>query len=120
MHELSIAQSILEIVREYVPEQGSAEVQSVKVRLGNLSGVVPESLEFCFSALISDTPWREAKLNFEHVPTEVDCLECGKRSRIEEPLFLCPECNGNKIKLISGAQLQVVEIELTERCAEIP
>jgi Zn finger protein HypA/HybF involved in hydrogenase expression len=67
MHELSIAQSILDIVREYIPEPRSAEAQSIKVRLGGLSGVVPASLDFCFSAITNDTSLRQAKLNIELV-----------------------------------------------------
>ena len=118
MHELSIAQSILDIVREYVPEPRSAEVQSIKVRLGGLSGVVPESLDFCFPAIISDTPLRKAKLNIERVETQLHCSDCRQTSTVEGFLFLCPECGGRDIKLISGAELQVVEIELAEKQSE--
>src|SRR3990172_9586664 len=108
MHELSIAQSILDIVREYVPEPRSGEVQFIKVRLGGLSGVVPESLDFCFSAIISDTSLKQAKLEIERVPTRLRCLVCEKTIVIEGPVLLCPECDGHDIELISGAELQVV------------
>ena len=114
MHELSIAQSILEIVHEYIPGPRSATVQSIKVRLGMLSGVVPESLDFCFSAITSDTSLKRAKLNIERVETQLHCADCGETSTIDGPPLLCPECGGHDIKLISGAELQVVEIELAE------
>jgi hydrogenase nickel incorporation protein HypA/HybF len=114
MHELSIAQSILDIVREYVPEPRSAAVQSIKVRLGGLSGVVPESLDFCFSAITSDTSLRQAKLNIERVETQLHCGDCGETSTIEGPIFLCSKCGSPNIKLVSGTELQIVEIELAE------
>jgi hydrogenase nickel incorporation protein HypA/HybF len=58
MHELSIAQGILDIVREHVPEGQSAGVRTIEVRVGRMSGVVPESLEFCFEALVLDSPFQ--------------------------------------------------------------
>ena len=118
MHELSIAQSILDIVREYVPEPRSAEVQSIKVRLGGLSGVVPESLDFCFTAITGDTSLRQAKLKIERVETQLHCAKCGETSKIKGPFFLCPECGSHDIKLISGTELQVVEIEMAENGSE--
>ena len=118
MHELSIAQSILDIVREYVPEPRSAEVQSIKIRLGGMSGVVPESLDFCFSAITSDTSLKQVKLNIERVETQLHCAECGETSTINGPIFLCPGCGSHNVRLISGTELQVVEIELSENGCE--
>jgi hydrogenase nickel incorporation protein HypA/HybF len=114
MHEMSVAQNILEIVRQYVPAERSSAVTSVRVRLGSLSGVVADSLDFCFTALVADTPLERARLDIEHVPTLCECGDCGARFEPEAPIFLCPGCGGGRVRLISGTDLQVVHVELDE------
>ena len=118
MHELSIAQSILEIVHEHVPESRLPEVQSIKVRLGKLSGVLAGSLDFCFSAITSGTSLRGARLCIEAVETRLECGNCGGITNLEDVLFLCPMCLSQDVKLISGSELQVVEIEMAEEEGE--
>jgi hydrogenase nickel incorporation protein HypA/HybF len=66
MHELGIAQSILDLVREHVPDSQAVAVRAVTVRIGDLAGIVTESLDFCFGAIVSDTPYRNAFLKIEH------------------------------------------------------
>ena len=118
MHELSIAQDILEIVNQHVPPEQVNAVRSVRLKLGKLSGIVAESLEFCFSAIVADTPFEQAYLDIEHVPTRADCPDCGNSFLIDDPVFLCPRCGGAGIRLVSGTELQVVEIELADQEAE--
>ncbi len=119
MHELSIAEGILEIVQQYVPCEQAPAVRSVKVRIGRMAGVVADSLEFSFSAIVSDTPWESARLDIEHVPAAGECRSCGSRFEIEDIAFLCPACGGNGIQLVAGTDLQVVEIEMEEDHSEV-
>jgi hydrogenase nickel incorporation protein HypA/HybF len=118
MHELAIAQNILEIVQQYVRPDQMKEVRSVRLRIGALSGIVPESLEFCFNAIVSDTAMTGASLDIERVPTRADCPDCGSSFGIDDPVFSCPSCGGRGIKLVSGTELQVVEIGLDDQGAE--
>ncbi|HUL75159.1 MAG TPA: hydrogenase maturation nickel metallochaperone HypA [Vicinamibacterales bacterium] len=67
MHELGLANNILDIVRQYVPAERACAVRSVRVRVGDLAGVVPDSLAFCFSAIVIDTPYDRASLAIDHV-----------------------------------------------------
>jgi hydrogenase nickel incorporation protein HypA/HybF len=67
VHELGLANSILDIVRQYVPAERAWAVRSVRVRVGDLAGVVPDSLAWCFSAIVSDTPFDKAALTIDHV-----------------------------------------------------
>jgi len=110
MHELSIAQGVLEIVRQYVPENQAGSIHSVRVRVGSLSGVVPESLDFSFEAIVAGTPWESAKLQIERVPAVSLCNACNARAEIDDLAFVCAECGGRDLQLISGRDLQVVEI----------
>jgi hydrogenase nickel incorporation protein HypA/HybF len=114
MHELAIAQGVLDIVRQYVPENEAGSIHSVRVRIGRLSGVVPESLDFSFEAIVAGTPWQSAKLQIEHVPALSQCRNCGAEFEIEELAFRCPACGSTDISLIAGRELQVVEIEVED------
>jgi hydrogenase nickel incorporation protein HypA/HybF len=111
---MSVAQNIVEIVRQHVPPEQAPEVMAVRVRVGSLSGIVPDSLEFCFGALVADTDLRRARLEIEHVPTECECRDCGGRFEPEALIFFCPVCGGGRARLISGADLQVVHVELDD------
>jgi len=114
MHEMSIAESILDIVRQHVPEAAIPEVALVRVRVGSLSGVIADSLAFCFEALVADTPLGRARLDIERVSTTCACGDCGHRFEPEAMIFLCPACGSGRTRLESGADLQVVHVELRE------
>ena len=115
MHEMSVAQSIVDIVRQYVPAAQAPGVTAVRVRVGSLSGIVAESLDFCFGALVAGTELDRARLDIEHVPTVCLCRECGVRFEPEALIFFCPSCGSGRAQLLSGSDLQVVHVELEER-----
>jgi hydrogenase nickel incorporation protein HypA/HybF len=114
MHELSVAQGIVEIVRQHVPPGQTADVTAVRVRIGSVSGIVADSLEFCFGALIAGTDLSRAKLQIEQVPSVCACRDCGARFEPEALIFLCPSCGGGRVQILSGTDLQVVHVELDE------
>ncbi|GAB4298619.1 MAG: hydrogenase maturation nickel metallochaperone HypA [Ignavibacteriaceae bacterium] len=117
MHELSIAQEILRIVNEYLPEPTPNSVKSVKVRVGRLSNILTDSLTFCYEALTDQTPLEGSKLEIIELPVKISCANCGSESEIEPPVFACPACGNNQIKIVTGTELRVDEIELFD---EIP
>ncbi len=115
MHELSIAQSILDIVREAVPAvEDLARLRAVKVRVGRLSGVLPDALAFCFGALVADTALAAARIAIEEVQIEIECASCHTRSAVETLAFACPACAGRDVRLVAGTELAVAELELAE------
>ena len=114
MHELSVAQGILELVQHHVPEAQARAVRAVTVRLGALSGIVADSLEFCFSAIVAGTPYGGAALAIERVPTRAACRDCLGEFGVEELVFRCPHCGGPRIRVVSGDELQVTCVELAE------
>jgi hydrogenase nickel incorporation protein HypA/HybF len=118
MHELAIAQNIVDIIKQYVSPDLEPGVRLIRLRVGKMSGIVPDSLEFCFSAVVSDTPLAHAGLDIERVPTQAQCPDCGVTFVIEDPVFICPECCGTALRLVSGTELQVVEIELADQESE--
>jgi hydrogenase nickel incorporation protein HypA/HybF len=114
LHELGIAQNILEIVRQHVPESEAPFVRLVKVRVGDFSGVVADSLEFCFGAITGDSPFASARMEIERVPTCTVCEVCGLKEESDGMVFVCPACGGCDVRIVSGRELDVVAIELEE------
>ncbi|HUI63806.1 MAG TPA: hydrogenase maturation nickel metallochaperone HypA [Bacteroidota bacterium] len=118
MHELSIAQSIIEIVNEHVPTGDGASVKTVRLTVGQMAGVVVDSLEFCFVAITQGTPLEGARLEISSIPLRARCASCGKESEIEPTLFACPLCGERELTITGGRELQINEIELYD--AEAP
>ena len=119
MHELSIAQSIVDLIVQYVPDEKSSLVQSVKVKVGSQSGVVADSLEFCFTAITKETRFDGTRLDIESVPFVVWCDDCSSSFQNDDGTILCPLCGGGKTRVVSGTELQVVELELMDEPREV-
>lgn len=115
MHELGLAESILDVVRQYVPPADAPLIQCVTVRVGDAAGVVVESLEFCFQAIVAGTPYSGARLMIDRVPVRSRCLACGEIFPSDPPVVVCPECGDPDVQLESGTELQIVDVELAER-----
>ncbi len=113
MHELSIAQNIVDLVLENIAEE-QRKVIAVNIKLGEISGVIPESLEFCFDVITKDTKLQGAKLNIERVSATAYCNQCDKTYQIEHLLFSCPFCFGSDIKILTGNELLISEIILSD------
>lgn len=114
MHELSIAQNILDIVRENLSANGGGRLKSVKVKIGELAGVVPDSLDFCFGAITKGTEMEEARLEIEKTCIVARCNDCGRDFPVEGLMFSCPICKSTGITVIAGNELQVIEIEVED------
>jgi hydrogenase nickel incorporation protein HypA/HybF len=114
VHELSIAQGILDIVYQNLPKDREVTVRSVRLRIGAIGGVVTDSLEFCFSAITQGTPLQGVTLEIERVPLVVHCKGCGKDSEIEQTVFACPACAGLDLTMLSGNEMQVKDIEIDD------
>ena len=67
MHEFAIASGILDVIRLYVPDHDAHRVRGVRVRVGDVAGVAPESLEFCFEAVVAGTPYAATRLEIDRV-----------------------------------------------------
>jgi hydrogenase nickel incorporation protein HypA/HybF len=118
MHELGLASSIFDILRQYVPGDQAARVRRVHVKVGELAGVVPDSLAFCFDAIVEGTPYRSAVLDIERVPTRGVCAGCGATSPVQPPVFACPVCRSPHITMVSGQELSVSDVEVDDEATE--
>lgn len=115
VHELAIAQSILEQVQEVVAREGLGRVQAIRLRIGALRAVVPECLEIGFQSLSRGTPLEGARLEIEEVPLRLRCRDCGAESAPEDGLaWLCPACGGPGVDLIAGRELALESLEVED------
>jgi hydrogenase nickel incorporation protein HypA/HybF len=114
MHEMSVARNVIEIVRSHLPEGDGPPVRSVRLRIGQMAGVVPSSLEFCFGVLAAGTRIGGAALLIDEVPVAARCEECGTTSGMPFPFGPCPACGSDRMAVAAGMELQVVEFELDD------
>jgi len=114
MHELSLAQEIISIVEQYYTDDASEHVTSIKVKIGKLQNVLPDSLEFCFQALIQNSKLANAKMVIENIPITVACNDCGNTSEQEGFVFVCSTCGSSSVKIVTGNELYVSEIEFED------
>lgn len=112
MHEMSIAQSILDIVDEYMVNENGQKLKEVAVEIGELVAVVPDSLTFCYDVLVEDTPYHHSKLNIQIIPLSGSCPECHKSFNIENYEFTCPHCKSIGISVKGGQELRITHLEV--------
>ena len=114
MHESGIALSLLEIIeQEVLPYKGS-KVINVKLRIGKLSGVMPDALRFAFEALSTGGLADGASLEIEEVPLTIRCNKCRKVSVSDAPFMICPHCEGVEVEMIGGRELEIKEMEIDD------
>jgi hydrogenase nickel incorporation protein HypA/HybF len=114
MHEMSVAQNILEIIGDTLASSGKTRVRSVQLRIGQMSGIVRDSLEFCFQVITEGTPVEGAILEIEEPPLTARCNACRQTSGLEYGMFICPSCGSNDVAILSGTELQVVSLTLDD------
>lgn len=114
MHELSIAQSIIDTVSAELQSRNLTRVQVIGVKIGVLSGILPDALEFGFDALIRDTPLAGAKLAIEHIPVSGTCQACGREFVLDELDFACPACGSTDLKMTAGDELRIAYLEVED------
>lgn len=112
MHELSLVANLFEIIERHTREQRAAKVTGVRVKVGRLSGIVPDLLETAFDTYKAGTPAAEAKLEIVIVPVKARCRTCRRIFRPEGQSFLCPHCGSSRWKMLEGTDLILDKIEI--------
>ena len=114
MHELSIAASIVEAVTETAAAYPGAQVREVRLRVGALSSVIEDSLQFCWGVTTESTPLAGAKLVVRMLPVVMRCEACGVDEEIGVLSFRCPRCGAPAVDLRQGRELEIESIEIDE------
>jgi len=112
MHELGITENIIEIALKHA--QGE-KISRITLAIGQLSAILPDSIQFCFDAYRLGTPLENTVLEIIEIPGLARCRHCGTEFVIAEPFGIC-ECGSMDLTLIHGQELQIKELELEELC----
>jgi hydrogenase nickel incorporation protein HypA/HybF len=114
MHELAITQSVVDLVAE---RTAGRQVGLVRVEVGALSGVVPDSMQFCYELLTNGTPLEGSSLVIERTTGMAHCRSCGRDFTLDDLILLC-SCGSADVHLVAGRELRVLSVELVvEPCA---
>ena len=112
MHELSIIASLFDILLEKAKEQRANKIVRVVLKVGHLSGAVPDCLESSFNIYKKDTLAGEAVLEIREVPLRVRCSHCRTETVKNDYIFVCPSCGSTDLEIIEGTELLLEKIEL--------
>ena len=112
MHELSITQSMLEIVLKQAEQAHAKKVTQINLVIGDMTGVVRDSVQFYLDILTKDTIAEGAQVSFTSIPSQGKCRSCNQTFTLPELDWTCPHCQGKMIDVISGKELLVDSIEV--------
>ncbi len=112
MHEVSLAESVVEIVAGAAAREGVQRVCAVWLEIGALSCVAPDALRFCFDAVARGTLAEGARLEIVTVAGEGYCEACAGTAAMTALHDLCPRCGAAGMRLRHGDEMRVKEIEV--------
>ncbi len=114
MHELGIASSILDTLTSEAEKRPGTRLLAVGLRIGEVSGINPESLEFCFQCLVKDTPLETIGLEIERTPRRHRCPQCNREFDVIDYEVECPGCGEFRTVLISGDEMEITYLEVED------
>lgn len=112
MHELSLAENMVQIIEDAAVAQGFSRVKTVWMEIGQLSCVEKEALQFCFSAVVDGTVAQQATLEIIDVSGCGWCAQCDCEFGINTVYDGCPACGNYAIKVIRGDEMRIKELEV--------
>ena len=112
MHELGITENIVNIALDKANEAQASKVTQINLVIGELSGVVPDCIQFYFGSFSKDTIAQEAVLHFELVPAQLRCRNCSTIFQPQDTLWSCPECRGQSVEIFKGRELYIESLEV--------
>ncbi|HCW92780.1 hydrogenase maturation nickel metallochaperone HypA [Flexistipes sinusarabici] len=112
MHEVGIAQNILDIAVESALNNKAEIINKIHVKIGRLAAVENDALLFAFDALKEGTIAANALLKIEDIPIKGRCIDCKHEDFYDEMFFSCKKCGSYKVELLTGEELNITEIEV--------
>lgn len=112
MHELSIAQNIVEIVEEEVSKANGKTVEKLILEVGTMSGIVREALEFALEEAIKESVLEKSKIEIINIQGMAQCENCKHEFETEEIYSVCPKCSHLYSTIIKGNELKIKSISV--------
>jgi hydrogenase nickel incorporation protein HypA/HybF len=108
VHELALTESVVDAVTERLP---GARISCVRLDIGALSGVVADSVRFCFDAVTEGTSLEGARLEISHTPGLGRCRSCGEEFEPDGALLLCP-CGSADVAVVAGQEFTIASVQV--------
>lgn len=112
MHELSVTESILRIAVDEAKKYNALKVLRINIKMGELSELLPECIDYYFKIVSKNTAAEHAVLNVEKIPFKINCRNCGTVSEINIRKFRCPICSSQDLKIIGGNEFYIDSLEV--------
>lgn len=112
MHEMSLVESVRELIEEAAAREGFSRVRSVRVEIGQLSGVEREAFEFCFDVVMQGGVAAGARLDVVATPGSGHCLACGEATPLAAVYDPCAHCGGFPVEPTGGTAMRVIDLEV--------
>jgi hydrogenase nickel incorporation protein HypA/HybF len=112
MHEMSLAESVLQVIEDSARANSFTRVKTVWLEIGALAGVEVEAMRFCFDAVVKGSVADGTRLEIIETPGQGWCLACAKTVQIAQRYDACPECGSYQVQPTGGLDLKVRELEV--------
>jgi hydrogenase nickel incorporation protein HypA/HybF len=113
MHEVSLMQDTLALAVRHAREQGAQRIHRLIMRIGDLSGVVPDALEFAFDVVARGTMADGARLEIQRVPIRCYCAPCGREFEPPDICCQCPGCGRPTADIRGGREMELTSLEVS-------
>jgi hydrogenase nickel incorporation protein HypA/HybF len=114
MHELSIAQALVDQVEAARSANGGGRVLAVEVRIGEWRQIVPEILTSYYDHLTRSTPLEGARVDIDRIAATARCGTCAAVFALDDISLICPTCGSRNCELLTGGELELVGLELED------
>lgn len=112
MHEMSLCESVLQILEDSARQQGFSRVKTVWLEIGGLAGVELEAMRFGFDAVKCGTLADQARLEIIELPGAAWCMHCAKTVPVKQRFDACPDCGSFQLQVTGGDELKIKELEV--------
>ncbi len=114
MHEFGIANSVLDAARAEAQLRPAMRLAKIVIRVGDLAGVDPDALSFCFEALVKETEMESVVLEIERRAQRHRCPRCGSEFEVVNYVTACPACGETMTTFVSGKELELAYLEMED------
>ena len=114
MHEFGIANSVLDAARAEAQLRPAMRLTKIVIRVGDLAGVDPDALSFCFDALVKETEMESVVLGIERRAQRHRCPRCGGEFEVVNYVTACPRCGETMTTFVSGNELELAYLEMED------
>ncbi len=109
---MSIAINVIDIACKEARKDGADSISMIELDVGSLSGVMIDSLTFCYESACKDTMAEDSALKINEIPAMAKCIRCAAEFEIESFMAICPKCESYEIEILQGRELKLKAINV--------